>query len=386
MKNILFVIDSLYCGGAEKSLVTLLNNLNYKKYQVSLIINTKGGEFEKFVPNSVNIIFNNSFSDINKFEILILRIKYFFARKSDFKKKKHLSQHFWNTFKKKIKSKDIKYDVAIAYGQGFSTYYVAEKIRAQFKYAWLNTDHQKAGYNPQFDYDRYSNFNKIIAVSNESKRSLENAMNNLNKTLPIEVIRDIVDKDFIKKLSSEGTGFEDRSFDGIKILTVCRLERVKGLDLALEACSILLRKKIKFKWYVIGNGSLYKSLEKLIIEKKLQDHFILLGFRENPYSYMKECDIYVQTSRFEGLGMTVIEASFLNVPIVTTNFPTASTIIRHKETGLICDINSKSITNNILNYLENPSLTHNIIKNMSLEVNTDKERSLQEFNDLIEFS
>lgn len=384
LKTILFVIESLNCGGAEKSLVTLLNNLNYSNYKIDLILTTKGGDFEKFLPSQVNVIYKNIYSKVNPIELFILRFKYWGLRKLDFKNGYHLSQQFWRVFNKKTENHVVPYDVAIAYGQGLPTYYVDEKVNSKFKYAWLNTDHQKTGYHPLFDYKHYVKFNKIIAVSNESSLSLQKAMISINKQLSIEIIRDISDQNFILKMSGLNEGFYTKKNDSETIiLTVCRLEPVKGLNLAIEACEALVKRNIKVKWYVIGEGSERFNLEALIKKKKLEEHFVLLGFNENPYSFMKSCDIYVQSSFFEGLGLTVIEAAILNKPIVTTNFPTASTIINHQETGLICDMKPESIAKAIEKYIDDKNFTSKIIDNLSKQENRDKEKSLNAFNKLI---
>lgn len=384
MKHILFVIDSLHCGGAEKSLVTLLNNLDYSKYNIDIHIVKRGGEFEKFLPQEVNVLNENIFSGFNRFTILFSRVKYWLFRKADRKKKYHPSQHFWTAFNSRIKNNIVNYDVAIAYGQGFSTYYVAKKTNASFKYAWLNTDHQKSGYDPAYDYQIYSNYSKVIAVSNESRLSLQKAMKAINRGLSIEIIKDISDKEFIQKMSTIDDGFDNLKNNSEKILlTVCRLEKVKGLDLAINACEMLVKKGYNIKWYVIGEGSERSNLERWICDKNLQDHFILLGFKENPYPFMKKCDIYVQTSLFEGLGLTVIEAAILQKPIVTTNFSTAATIVSHEETGLICEMDAEHIATCVAKYIQDSSFTYKITQNLSRAKNNDKEKSLESFYKLI---
>ena len=110
---------------------------------------------------------------------------------------------------------------------------------------------------------------------------------------------------------------------------------------------------------------------------------ILLGYKENPYPYIKSCDIYAQTSLFEGLGLTVIEAAILQKPIVTTNFPTSYSIIENEITGLICNMNPLDIAKSIERYLNNPELNKKIVKNLSLLKNNDKEISLNKVNDLL---
>ncbi|ULC58271.1 glycosyltransferase [Flaviramulus sp. BrNp1-15] len=382
MKKLVLVIESLYHGGAEKSLITLLNLLDYSKLQVDLILFKKGGEFEKFIPKEVNIIYVNSFDEINGFWQIILRIKFWIIKRLRKNKHYHHAQLFWKVFNKSIKKNKIICDVAIAYNQGFSTYYVAKKIDTPIKYAWLNTDYQKAGYVAAFDYDMYSNYTKIICVSKENESSFIEAYKLIQKKLPTYIIKDITDPFLVKELSLEEIDFSINNNE-LKILTVGRLAKAKAINLAIEACYILKNNGVNLKWFVIGEGTERIELEKKIKEYELENNFYLLGYKENPYPYIKACDIYTQTSLFEGLGLTVIEATILQKPIVTTNFPTASSIITHKETGLICEMNAQSIAENILIYINDEKFKNRVIHNLSKLKNSDKEKSLESFYKLI---
>lgn len=377
MKKVLFVIESLHLGGAEKSLLTLLHNLDYNKLEVDLMIFKDGGIFQKLVPKQVNIILksypNLTFKDRVLFKIskLIYNSKY------------HAAQLFWKIINPKLESHSSEYDVAIAYNQGFSTYYVESKIQAQKKYAWLNTDYQKAGYAIKFDFPIYQSFKKIIAVSQEAKQSLENELHSINEDLSIQVIKDISDETIIKQQSKETLETEFKK-TAINIVTVARLVKYKGLHLAIESCKRLIENGQNINWYVIGEGTERNKLKALIKAYKLEKNFFLLGAKENPYPYIKACDIYVQTSLFEGLGLTVIEASILEKPIVCTNFSTAFSIIKHNETGLVSEMDSNSISKNIEKLIKNKALKTKFIKNLQKVKNEDKEKSLEKINYLLE--
>ncbi|MCB0749070.1 MAG: glycosyltransferase [Ignavibacteriae bacterium] len=136
-------------------------------------------------------------------------------------------------------------------------------------------------------------------------------------------------------------------------------------------------------WYVVGDGPERADIEKMILDYKLENNFILLGFKENPYSYIKQCDIYVQTSYFEGLGLTLIEAKILKKAIVTTNFDTAHSIIEHEKDGLISTANPIEISECIKKYIDNDSFKNEILKNISKKGQFDKNGSLKKINDLL---
>ncbi len=385
MKKILFVIESLKCGGAEKSLITLLQNITSENYEIDLILFNKGGDFEKFLPKKVNVNYVDALLNLKGFNKLLFKLNFFILRKFNFKKRHHLAQLFWKTYGSRILTNDLDYDYAIAYNQGFSTYYVAEKIKAKLKYAWLNTDYKKAGYNINFDYDKYTKFEKIIAVSKECEKSLKGELKRINKELCTTVITDITDVDIVLKMSdSENNVIVKGSDKEISILSVGRLSIHKGWNMAVEACSILKNKGYKVKWYIIGEGNERNKLEKLIKEKNLEKDLILLGYKENPYPYIKSCDIYCQTSIFEGLSLTLIEASILNKPIVTTNFPTSYTILEDMHTGIIVEMNELSIAGGVEKLLIDENLKKYLVSNLiNKEKNKEKERSLITFNKLL---
>lgn len=375
-RKIAFVIESLELGGAEKSLVTLLQNLDYSRYEVDLISLKPEGFFKDFVPEEVARVI------IQMGEIgFIDRIR--FAIEKKLYKNYHSAQLHWKNFKKYFTAVERKYDIVIAYNQGFATYFVSEFIEAPKKYAWVNTDYQKAGYNIEFDYPIYKSFDKIITVSPEGKISLESALQKMGKSLNIEVIKDITDEKVLHKqalLPMKVDFLENK----VNIVTVARLVEYKGLSLAIDACRILKSKKFPVNWYIIGEGVERKNLATQIQEKELTEDFFLLGADANPYPYMKNAEIYVQTSLFEGLGLTVIEAALLHKPIVSTNFPTVYGIIEDEKTGLIAEMNAEDIAEKIESLILNPDLRNRLIENLKNQKNSDKETTLRKVQELLE--
>lgn len=367
-KKIAFVIESIHLGGAEKSLVTLLQNLDYTKYDVDLITFQSDGFFKDFVPANVNHVV------IQMPQLSVLdRIR--FKLKRCFLKSKHHAQLFWPIVSKYFEKCNNEYAIAIAYNQGFATYYVHDFIDAAKKYSWLNIDYEKARYNIKFDYSFYQNFDKIIAVSDEAKRGLENQLRIISKYLSICIIKDITDSNIITQQSLIDSGFVFKP-DAINLVTVCRLAKQKGLFFVVEVASVLIKMGYPINWYIIGEGVERRFLEKEINRLGLNDVVFLLGATSNPYSFMRAADIYVQTSLFEGLGLTVIEAACLNKPIVCTNFPTAYNILKHEETGLICEMNTIAIASSIRKLIENDELKKKFTLNLSKQENRDKETTL----------
>lgn len=374
-KQIAFVIESLELGGAEKSLVTLLQNLDYSQYDVDLITLKSGGFFKDFVPKEVkrHTIQIVEFGGIDRIRFAIEKKIY---------KNYHSAQLYWKCFKKNFTPIDKKYDIVFAYNQGFVTYYVEELMRANKKYAWINTDYQKAGYNIQFDYPIYKNFDQVVTVSPEGKASFENELRKIGKTLNVGIIKDITDEKMLVK-ESQLPMKVNFSENKINIVTVARLMEYKGLNLAIDACYILKTKNFPVNWYVVGEGMERSTLEKQIQENKLTENFFLLGADKNPYPYMKNADVYVQTSLFEGLGLTVIEASLLHKPIVSTNFPTVYGILKHEDTGLICEMNANDIANSIERLITDSTLKNKLVDNLKHQENQDKNLTLSKIENLL---
>ncbi|WP_099331369.1 glycosyltransferase [Priestia aryabhattai] len=390
-KKLLFVIDSLAIGGAEKSLVSLLNMIDSSKYEIDLLLFKRGEDFEKYVPAYVHILhapeyfrfINNEGFSVRK---NILYKSYRFKtslslRLNKFKKNSlHTEQVVYKNIKNVMAPMQKKYDVAIAYSQGMPTYFIANKVTSSKKVAWINTDYANTLYNKELDYESYKEINKIVAVSQNTKESVSKVKKEYGKK--IEIILDITDPNMIHKMAKEHEVVEfDQSL--INILTVGRLATVKSYDKAIEVARLLKNAGYKFKWYIVGEGSERKNLQDLIDKYKLNDQFILLGKKLNPYTYMKSCDIYVQTSSKEGFGLTVCEAKILQKPIVCTNFPTAKEIINNNVDGLIVDHNINSIYNGITKYIDDNNFMKEVIKVLnSLEPYSSVDQ-LEKFYELV---
>lgn len=365
-KKIVFFVESLNCGGAEKSLLSLLNNLDAQKYDVDLLVIRKGGEFEQFLPEWID------YKNLNLNYSLLGRIKYKLF--NIFNSNTHKAQLFWQSFHNEIKTYEESYDIAVGWGQGFATYFTAEKIKADRKFAWVNVDYDKAGYQFKYDKNIYEQFDKIIAISDHVKSLLKNYI--LDDK--IEIVPNIIDSSEVISLSKLPIQtIEFLQCPNFKIVSVGRLAKPKAFELAIETAKVLSDQEVDFKWYIIGEGTERKYLEDLISEYALEDKVLLLGFRDNPYPYIKACDIYVQTSAFEGLGRTLIEASILCKPIVTTNFPTAYGLVEDGKTGFITEMQPEKIAESIKLLHTDKKLYLKMIETLSSKTDNEKQKTLE---------
>lgn len=373
MKKILFVINSLTIGGSEKSLISLLNTLDYTKYEVDLQMLKKGKEFDKYIPKEVKILDVPKYYKYiegeytrNKFKYFCTRVKtkVFLLKNKYSKKKINAEQILFHNQKNSLEKNMKKYDVAIGYAQGFPTYYIVEKVEAKKKISWINCDYARTMYDKDLDYKYYKTIDKMVVVSNSIKESVRNIKEDYKEKL--EVILDIVNPELIEKMSIENTKkIYDKKF--INILTVGRIAYAKGHEKIIETSVLLKTNGYKFKWHIVGDGPNRKMIEDLIEKNNLQEEIILWGSQENPYIYMKDCDLYVQPSIKEGFGLTVVEAKILKKFIICTNFTTAKELIKNEVDGLIVNLDPIDIYEGIKRFLEDDILGNNIRKNLSLQ-------------------
>ena len=366
-KRLFFVIDSLGVGGAEKSLVTLLNLLDYSHYEVDLQLFAYGGAFERFLPDEVNVLPSLDYDSFLKepFWKQILRPRKFWARLNySFMARKTDLNHsdrarlYWETIGKCISMADQQYDVAIGYGQNAPTFYVIDKVKAAQKYVWVNCIFHLEGLNKQYQHKFYKEADGIAIVSEDAYKHFSGVYPEfVNK---MSIILDLYDASMIQRMS-ELPSDKPINKDVPVIMTAGRLNKPqKGYDLALEAAKILRDRGVQFRWYAIGDGPYRGEMERFIAKNQLQEHFILLGFTANPYSYMRQCDVYVQTSRHEGFGLTIAEARILNRPVVCTNFEACSMQMIDGKNGLITSFEPADIANTIQRLLDDKMLYNSI--------------------------
>lgn len=376
MKKILFVIDSLNIGGAERSLITFLNLLNYSKFNIDLQLFQYNGKLEPYLTKRVNKLkplyiteyLNSSLKNqIKKPKLFFKRMIFSFLIRLKRRSINDIARIYWLYLGKCIKASNNYYDIAIAYGQRIPTYYVMEKIKAQKKICWINIDHKPQNKNLKFERVFYHDADKIITVSSAVHNLLSKDIfpEYKNKMM---VINDPIDHHFIYKLAYESIEFNPTNRSDLLILTVSRLNKnQKGLDIALQTALILKNKNIKFKWLVLGEGEYRNLLNNDLSANGLEENFILMGAKINPYPYYKICDVYVQTSRHEGYGISIEEAKLFNKPIVITNFNTAELLIKNNINGIISSFNPVDIANGILKYKNDIKFKNYIISNLEKE-------------------
>lgn len=386
-KSILFIIDSLTCGGAEKSLVSLLPLLDREKYELHLWMLNRGGEFESLLPADVIVEHGPRRSTMGKLKSFLGQMMFSFMLRFNrcVGHKEHPAETLWKSKGWAMTGIPGEWDVAIAYQQGLPTYLVANKVKAKHKLAWINVDIFKAGYNVVFNLRHLNKMDHVIAVSQTLSSMIAKHMTTIAPKLV--TILDVLNPQLITTLADAEIPPDLPNHDMGScplLVTVARVSPKKNYLLAVETASALRAKGIDFHWIFVGDGPDMLKVKSRIDELKLNDIVIPLGVRTNPYPYMKACDVYVQTSSFEGFGLTVGEAKILHKPIVSTNFTVVTNQLTDGKNGLIAEMNPESLSTAIIKMLKDPHLRQCVVENLKTEYNQTSVTEVKKVEQLLD--
>ena len=276
MKKVLFVINTLGGAGAERALLELLKRFTPDQYEVDLYILLEQGELISQVPEYVNILNRNYTAEsvlsaegrkkLNKkvfmrlfthgalFKNIPYLIKNAVAMLG--RKKIYADKLLWRVMSDSGMKLNKSYDMAVAYLEGGSTYFVHDHVTAEKKFTFLHVDYKYAGYTRELDRDCYLDFDRIFTVSGEVKMVFNDVYPECrNKTL---VFHNLIDREEICRKAELPGGFSD-AYSGKRILTVGRLTAQKAYELAIDAMKLLKDQGIKARWYILGEGELRRS-------------------------------------------------------------------------------------------------------------------------------
>ncbi len=386
-KNILILMPSMFIGGAERSLIGLLDSIDYTKYDIDLFLNRHEGEFLNLIPEKVNLLpqidaytnFDRPIKDVlfsKNFKYGIARLK----AKVDMRKNVKLGnehnvwsslQFISNRLTPLLPNIDKEYDLAINF-LGIADV-LGQKVKAKKKLAWIHTDYTKLVPNKELDMDTYSKVDYVVTVSKDCENQFLSVYPMLkNKSL---VVENILSEKFIKEKSNEkitDDKFEINN-DQIKLVSIGRFTDAKNFDNVPQICKYILEKGIDVKWYIIGFGGDESLIKQKIKEFDMEQHVIILGKKENPYPYIKACDIYVQPSRYEGKAVAAREAQILNKPVVITDFETSKSQLTNEFDGIIVPMDNEGCAEGICNLIKDKELQQRLIENTKITDYTNKQ-------------
>lgn len=393
-KKILFVIPSLNLGGAEKSIINLLNALDHRKYDAEIFVMTKVGPLLQQIPDHVKIL--EASPNYSRFSQSVFKSFFEFLMLGEFRLaiKRGLFA-FWNRYYKNVAVSEqqtwkyvqdffarieVNYDVAIGYLEKSTIYFIADKVTAEKKIGWIHTDLEAIKLDFGFEKKYLRQLDYIITVS-------EGLSSRLRKVLPelsgkIKTVENINSAKFIRKQAEAETSvvFDNQK---INLIYVGRLVKEKGLYNALNALKILVKINKNIIFHIAGDGELKDDLQHFVNDNNLSSNVVFLGMQSNPYPLIKKADIFLLTSFYEGKSISLEEAKILKKPIVVTSFTSAKDQIKDFETGLIADMNPQSIADKIELLIQDSSLRNKIIDNLENE-DFDTEKEIEKLYKLIE--
>ena len=372
MKKLLFVINTLGYGGAERALLNLLGALDPAQYQISLFVLTGQGELIHELPAYVGIL-NADYNDCSVLTkagrthllrcvlragigkgLLVKRARYLLKNLYRMCREKRIQADklCWRILAEGAPAPEGEYDLAVAYLEGGATYYVADRVRAKKKAAFVHIDYVQAGYGKALDLDCYQRMDHIFTVSNEVKEHFLDVYPSYENK--VSVFPNLVDQKRVCRLAEEGEGFSD-AFHGVRILTVGRLTEQKRYDVAIDAMALLKKTSpVPVRWYVLGEGALREQLERQIQKLGLEKEFHLLGVKANPFPYYRGCDLYVHATGYEGKSIAIQEAQILGKPILATDCSGNREQIEPDVDGRLCRLDSQSVSDEILWMIAHP--------------------------------
>lgn len=357
-KKILVVFTgAMEIGGIERSLLGLLEAIDYSKYDVDLFLYGHHGPLFSMIDKRVNILPETKELAYLR-ESFVTKLKngcYYSAimRVVDVIKSKFISVNHdltWAKIMRKCAPKiECHYDLAISFFRPFD--FIIEKVNADVKIGWVHTDYSNAGEELETLEKDYSRMDYIAAVSRQCAESFIKIFPNLrNKVITIE---NILSASYIWKEAEKENVISEMPDDGsIKILSVGRFCEAKNFDNIPEICYLLRKLGVNVKWYIIGYGRDEKLIRTRIVEFKMQDYVIILGKKNNPYPYMKQCDVYCQPSRYEGKCVAVIEAQILHKPVIITKYATSASQLKNGYDGVIVPMDTSQCARGIAKVIQ----------------------------------
>lgn len=380
-KKILFLIGSLESGGVSKSMVSLLNVIDKKTYDISLWCGSPSGIFYSLLPKDIRIISHKKttllLQGINGLFALLRTgcILLFFAsiiRLVLSKINKGYAAWWLSRF---FPSLNETYDLIVDYNGQQQLYYMVDKLKGKKKVTFFHSDYAKWPYYYRMDRKYFPKVDCIFTISELCADSLRRFFP--KETDKIKLMENISSVDLIRKMADE----ENIKFDSkISILTIGHICRAKGTDLAIEAMRLLRDKGIDFKWYFLGEVK--EDFSALISKYSLESNIDFLGVKVNPYPYLRACSIYVHLSRFEGKSIALDEAKILCKPIVVTNFSTVHDQFEDRVNALIADFLPENIALKITKLFDDEELRDLLVTNLKKSV-SDNSREVNKLYSLL---
>lgn len=364
-RSVLIVVTNLGMGGPQKSLIGLLQRLNSNRYDITLLVlDDRRHEMLPFVPDHVTII--RPSAELSsalwlrprhlpsiRWLVRNLGLTSFMSALSirrpmaSIATGNRIRQAIWVRVRHKLPPVPGSYDAAIGI-LGMSSYVVTDLVDATLKHHWIRSDVRTLDRDRGIDTDYMRRMDGYVAVSSATASLFAEYFG-----VPLQKVW--VYKNNIPDLGDNPSNTKvSHETQAVRLLTVTRLDRDKGLDLLADAAALLKSMGLNFRWDVLGSGPEGGRLEVELEKRGLTKHVHLAGMVMDPGPYLRGCDVFVHPSRNEGRSNAVEEAKAAGRFIIVTDYPTARSQIADGVTGRVCAIDSVDLAHTIKRSLESP--------------------------------
>ena len=374
--SILIFSQAMELGGVERSLLGLLDSIDYDRYDADIFLMRHSGELMPYLNPKAKLLPEipqyaslavpmASLIKTGQFGVLCGRLKGKLAAE------RFAKQHPSNkpsvtalTYSHKYALRsmpqisDKTYDLAISFLTPH--YFVRERVKAKKYAAWIHTDYTALSFDRTAELVMWDKYDAICGVSEQASKSFQTAFPELAGK--VRTIENTLPKELIYKQAEEPQ--TDMPADGsIALLSVGRFCDAKNFDNVPDICRRLVVNGLDVKWYLIGYGGDEPLIRQKIVETGMEDCVIILGKKANPYPYMRACDLYVQPSRYEGKAVTVREAQLLGKPVIITNYATSGSQLENGVDGVIVPMDNVGCAAGIATLLRDPARMQQLSEN-----------------------
>lgn len=359
--KLLFINGHLNTGGVEKSLIDILQHLDYSRYEVDLLLLEELGDYAPLLPPQVHVklkSLKNTYGPPLRTMIQSLKRRDWFCLKMRFifllmklfgQDKISLAKHMLTDGK--------HYDCVIGYRRGICTQIASFAVNADRRLSWWHHGTINVDVKPYLT--EVSNCSKIVVVSDAIRKKLSHAIPQLNSKLV--TIPNMLDTEKIISQAAASCPYKNR--DTLHIVSIGGLVTEKHFENAIQAAKYLKDKGISFQWHLVGNGELYTQLKQHAEKADIMDCFIFEGNQANPYPYLKYADLFVHPSYVESQGIAILEAMALGVPCVVTKSLGPCEFIQDRFNGLLTEQSPESLSKHVFEILTNKELYRHIRSN-----------------------
>ncbi len=366
MKKRIFVCmpSAMALGGVERSLLGMLDSIDYSQFEVDLFIYGHHGPLMPYINPQANLL-----PQVRELAHLRDSFRAKLAAGAWYSAWRRIADgicHVGNddswakTLNRCVPKQAGTYDAAISFFLPFDM--IRDKVNAKIKLGWIHTDYSTHKISPDSIRRSYAGIDYQVAVSDACRDAFVRILPEYKDSTI--VIENILPQQLIEQQADAFNASPVLKKAGsICLLSIGRYCHAKNFDSIPEICSQILANGLDVIWYIIGFGTDEAKIQKKIAEYHMENHVILLGKKENPYPYIAACDVYVQPSRYEGKCVAVREAQMLGKPVIITNYPTSSSQLENGVDGIVVPLDNEGCAEGICAALRNPDYLTKLAEN-----------------------